>query len=63
MLRCVEAIFQDYGVGKVVSGYMGGAMLLSPNYRSLGSLHGHSDRTEVIQVTFDGSVVSYTKPC
>ncbi|MDA0244345.1 MAG: peptide-methionine (S)-S-oxide reductase MsrA [Chloroflexi bacterium] len=54
---CVEAIFQDMrGVEKVVSGYMGGAVA-NPSYEAVCT--GTTGHAEVIQVTFDPSVVSY----
>ncbi len=53
---CVEAVFQRVkGVEKVVSGYTGGAKP-NPTYKEVCTgLTGHA---EVIQVTFDPSVVS-----
>ena len=55
---CVEAIFNEVkGVEKVVSGYMGGTVPGTPTYREVRSgLTGHA---EVIQVSFDPSVVGY----
>lgn len=55
---CTEAVFNEVkGVKKVVSGYMGGNVPGTPTYREVCSgLTGHA---EVIQVTFDRSVVSY----
>ncbi|MBX2890493.1 MAG: peptide-methionine (S)-S-oxide reductase MsrA [Saprospiraceae bacterium] len=54
---CVEAIFQDLkGVVKVESGYSGGHVD-NPTYREICTgLTGHA---EVINVTFDPSVISY----
>ena len=54
---CVEAIYQDLkGVIKVESGYSGGHVD-NPTYREICSgLTGHA---EVIQVTFDPTIVSY----
>lgn len=55
---CTEAVFNEVmGVEKVVSGYMGGTVPGTPNYREVCSgLTGHA---EVIQVSFDPSIVSY----
>lgn len=55
---CVEAVFNEVkGVEKVVSGYMGGAVPGTPTYREVRSgLTGHA---EVVQVSFDPSVISY----
>lgn len=54
---CIEAIFQELkGVLRVESGYSGGRGA-NPTYREICSgLTGHA---EVIQVTFDPSVVSF----
>ncbi len=53
---CLEAVFDDLkGVGSVESGYMGGA-LKDPSYEDVCS--GTSGHAEVVQVTFDPSVVS-----
>lgn len=56
---CVEAVFQQIiGVDTVVSGYMGGK-IPNPTYREVCSgLTGHA---EVIQITFNPSVVSFTQ--
>lgn len=55
---CTEAVFQEIkGVQKIVSGYMGGTVPGTPTYREVCSgLTGHA---EVIQITFDASVISY----
>lgn len=55
---CTEAIFdQVKGVEKVVSGYSGGKVPGAPTYREVCSgLTGHA---EVIQITFDPSIVSF----
>lgn len=55
---CIEAVFNEVkGVEKVVSGYMGGTVPGTPTYREVCSgLTGHA---EVIQVSFDPSVISY----
>ena len=54
---CIEAVFENMrGVSKVESGFAGGVML-NPTYRQVCS--GESGHAEVIQVTFDPSIVSY----
>ncbi|WP_251359369.1 peptide-methionine (S)-S-oxide reductase MsrA [Kangiella sp. TOML190] len=54
---CVEAVIQKLnGVAKVVSGYAGGHDP-EPNYTSVCS--GSTGHAEVIQVSFDASVISY----
>jgi len=54
---CVEAVFENVrGVSKIESGFAGG-MMLNPTYRQVCS--GESGHAEVIQVTFDPSIVSY----
>ncbi len=54
---CVEAVFQRLrGVDTVVSGYSGGK-ISQPTYREVSSgLTGHA---EVVQITYDPSVISY----
>jgi len=54
---CLEAVFVELrGVEKVVSGYSGGTDP-SPSYREVcGGQTGHA---EVVQVTFDPTVVTY----
>jgi peptide-methionine (S)-S-oxide reductase len=56
---CTEAVFQEVkGIEKVVSGYAGGNAPGRPTYREICSgLTGHA---EVIQITFDANVISYT---
>lgn len=56
---CVEAIFLRLnGVKDVVSGYSGGK-IANPTYREVSSgLTGHA---EVVQVTFDPSIISFEK--
>ncbi len=56
---CTEAVFQEVkGVSSVVSGYTGGTVPGRPTYREIGSgLTGHA---EVVQVTFDPTIISYT---
>jgi peptide-methionine (S)-S-oxide reductase len=55
---CTEAVFQEVkGVENIVSGYTGGAVPGKPTYREVCSgLTGHA---EVIQITFDPSLISY----
>ena len=55
---CTEAVFQEVrGIQKVVSGYTGGNAPGRPTYREICSgLTGHA---EVVEVTFDPSVISY----
>jgi len=55
---CIEAVLQQVnGVEKIVSGYTGGNAPGKPTYREVCSgLTGHA---EVVQVSFDPSVVSY----
>jgi peptide-methionine (S)-S-oxide reductase len=54
---CLEAVFKDLrGVESVVSGYAGGEMA-NPTYEQVcGGRTGHA---EVVQITFDPTVVSY----
>jgi peptide-methionine (S)-S-oxide reductase len=54
---CTEAVFQKLkGVEQVVSGYSGGKVK-NPTYKEVCSgLTGHA---EVLQITFDPSVISY----
>ncbi|WP_412472152.1 peptide-methionine (S)-S-oxide reductase MsrA [Halobacteriovorax sp. RT-2-1] len=54
---CMEAPFEKLkGVSSVVSGYMGGTKE-SPSYQEVSS--GSSGHVEVVQVTYDNSLVSY----
>lgn len=55
---CVDAVFNEIrGVEKVISGYTGGNAPGRPTYREICSgLTGHA---EVVQVTYDGDIVSY----
>ena len=55
---CTEAVFDHIkGVEKIVSGYAGGQVPGHPTYREICSgLTGHA---EVIQVSFDPSIISY----
>jgi peptide-methionine (S)-S-oxide reductase len=54
---CTEAVFQQMkGVQKVVSGYSGGSVK-NPTYEEV--CRGKTGHAEVVQVTFDPSVVSY----
>ncbi len=54
---CLEAVFDDLkGVEDVVSGYMGGQRV-NPSYEAVcGGSTGHA---EVVQLSFDPSVISY----
>jgi peptide-methionine (S)-S-oxide reductase len=55
---CIEAVFNEIrGVEKVVSGYSGGTAPGKPTYREVCSgLTGHA---EVVQVTFNPTIISY----
>jgi peptide-methionine (S)-S-oxide reductase len=54
---CLEAVYDDLkGVTDVVSGYMGGTNR-NPSYEQVCT--GRTGHAEVVQVTFDPSVVSY----
>jgi len=54
---CLESPFEKIdGVVSAVSGYMGGEQV-NPTYRAVSS--GQTDHLEVVQVTYDESVVSY----
>lgn len=54
---CLDGIFRDLkGVDKVESGYAGGDTK-NPSYREVCS--GTTGHAEVVQVTFDPSVISY----
>jgi peptide-methionine (S)-S-oxide reductase len=54
---CLEAVFEQLqGVERVVSGYAGGAMP-RPTYEQVCS--GRTGHAEVVQVTFDPSILSY----
>jgi peptide-methionine (S)-S-oxide reductase len=55
---CLEAVFENLmGVSKVESGYMGGRTQ-NPSYQDVCS--GDTGHAEVVQVTFDPAVVSYS---
>ena len=55
---CIEAVFNEVkGIEKVISGYTGGTVPGVPTYREVCSgLTGHA---EVVQLSFDPSVISY----
>lgn len=54
---CLDAVFRQLrGVEKVESGYAGGSMK-HPTYRDVCS--GTTGHAEVVQITFDPSVISY----
>lgn len=56
---CIETIFEDLkGVEKVESGYTGGRTE-NPTYEQVCS--GVTGHAEVVQITFDPSVISYEK--
>ena len=55
---CLEAVFDDVkGVGSVESGYMGGHVERPTYAQVCGARTGHA---EVVQITFDPSVVSFS---
>ena len=54
---CLEAVYVELkGVDRVVSGYTGG-QVLNPSYEAVCS--GTTGHAEVVQVTFDPSVISF----
>ena len=54
---CLEAVYHDVkGVESAISGYMGGKSL-HPTYQEVCG--GRSGHVEVVQVTFDPSVISF----
>lgn len=56
---CVEALFQDLkGVHQVASGYSGGTVQ-NPTYKQV--CEGTTGHAEVIQISFDPSVISFTE--
>lgn len=56
---CIETIFDELkGVEKVESGYSGGK-IKNPTYEQVCS--GNTGHAEVVQITFDPSVISYEK--
>lgn len=56
---CTEAVFQDIkGVIKVESGYSGG-QVVNPTYKQVCA--GTTGHAEVIQITYDPSLVTYAK--
>ena len=55
---CLEAIFQRLqGVEKVTSGFCGG-QVKNPSYKAVCT--GTTGHAEVIQLTYDSSVISYS---
>ncbi len=53
---CVEAVFEELkGIERVESGYSGGAVA-NPSYRQVCT--GTTGHAEVVQVTFDGKVIT-----
>ncbi|MEM6676180.1 MAG: peptide-methionine (S)-S-oxide reductase MsrA [Planctomycetota bacterium] len=56
---CIEAVLEQVdGIESVVSGYMGGATK-NPTYKEICT--GRTGHAEVVQVTFDPSVLSYAE--
>ena len=56
---CLEAVFSDLvGVASVESGYAGG-ILSNPSYQEVCS--GTTGHAEVVRVTFDPAVISFTE--
>src|SRR5579872_2785446 len=54
---CLEAVYNELrGVQRVISGYAGGSVP-NPNYEQVCS--GRTGHAEVVQITFDPSVISY----
>src|SRR5437660_323640 len=54
---CLEAVFEQLrGVIKVESGYCGGSVV-NPSYRQVCS--GSTGHAEVVQVTFDPTVITF----
>jgi peptide-methionine (S)-S-oxide reductase len=54
---CLEAVYQEVrGVKSIVSGYAGGHVA-NPKYSAVGT--GATGHAEVVQITFDPSLVSY----
>src|SRR5438105_120988 len=54
---CLEAVYNELrGVSRVISGYAGGSVP-NPSYEQVCS--GRTGHAEVVQVTFDPSVISY----
>ncbi len=55
---CTEAVFRELkGVRAVVSGYSGGKFR-APSYKAV--LTGYTGHAEVVQITYDPDVISYT---
>ncbi len=56
---CTEAIFEELkGVKSVVSGYSGGSVI-NPSYREVTT--GKTGHAEVVQLSFDPEVISYSE--
>lgn len=54
---CLEAVFEETrGVSNVINGYAGGAMA-NPTYEQV--CRGATGHAEVVQITFDPSIISY----
>lgn len=58
---CLEAALNELkGVNQAISGYMGGHTA-NPDYRSICT--GNTGHAEVVQVTFDPSIISFNDLC
>lgn len=56
---CLEAVFEETkGVKDVISGYAGGTTV-QPTYEQVSQ--GTSNHAEVVQITFDSSIIDYTE--
>ncbi len=56
---CVEAVFEQVrGVERVVSGYSGGSVV-NPSYKQVS--RGTTGHAEVVQVTFDPRVITFSQ--
>jgi peptide-methionine (S)-S-oxide reductase len=56
---CVEAVFQNLkGVESVVSGYSGGH-IKNPSYKEV--CNGNTGHAEVVQITYDPKVISFSE--
>ncbi|MBT7405758.1 MAG: peptide-methionine (S)-S-oxide reductase MsrA, partial [Opitutae bacterium] len=55
---CTEAVFEKLdGIKDVISGYAGGE-ILNPTYKQICT--GNTGHAEVIKITFDPAVISFT---
>lgn len=56
---CLEAVFEETrGVSNVINGYAGGVMA-NPTYEQV--CRGATGHAEVVQITFDPSIISYNE--